>query len=108
MPNEKIRERNIEHVLSTAARCFSERGIEGTTLNELAWESGVSLRSVNRYFKNKTDLVICAYKWLGGRIFETSQMPTIEDVDFSEKSGAELFCEYLSLLRYAWRGEGGW
>lgn len=57
MPNEQLREQNIEKVIEAATACFKKYGIEGTKISEIADAAGVSVRSVQRYFGNKDKLV---------------------------------------------------
>lgn len=57
MPNEELREKNRKEVLSQAIACFIEKGIEASTLNMIASRSGVTTRSILRYFHSKENLV---------------------------------------------------
>ncbi|MFJ5921683.1 TetR/AcrR family transcriptional regulator [Kitasatospora sp. NPDC092948] len=46
-----------QEIALTAARLFSERGADGTTAEDIARTSGVSLRTFYRYFRTKEDAV---------------------------------------------------
>ena len=98
MANEEVRERNVEHVMMTAFECFKEYGIEKTTINMVAIKSDISLRSINRYFSNKADLVISAFEWFG-RYVEGKYKFDIEKLKTSTKSGAELLTDFFSYIR---------
>ena len=52
------RETNKERVIAQALACFVEQGIEAAKISEIAQRSGVTERSVYRYFASKADLVL--------------------------------------------------
>ena len=60
MSLEALREQNIQLVTEKALECFLEQGIEKTKVSEIARRAGLTERSVFRYFKTKTDLVLAA------------------------------------------------
>ena len=45
-----------EKIMEVAEKLFSRRGFEGTSVREIAKESGANIASVNYYFKNKHGL----------------------------------------------------
>ena len=63
MANEEIRLANMEKVLQVAVALFIEHGIENTTREMLARSSGLSRRSIERYFPAKSDYVVQAAIW---------------------------------------------
>jgi AcrR family transcriptional regulator len=50
-----------EKIIFSALTLFSERGIKKTSLEEVAYQAGVSRVTVYRYFANKRDLVLEAF-----------------------------------------------
>lgn len=60
MSQEELRQQNIQNVIEKALDCFLERGIEKTSVSEIARQAGLTERSVFRYFSKKTDLVLAA------------------------------------------------
>ena len=60
MSLEELRERNKEYVLHKALECFIEKGIEHTTVLEIAKRACLTERSIFRYFPTKGDIVIAA------------------------------------------------
>ena len=60
MPHEEQREKNIRLVTEKALDCFLENGIEKTKIADIARLSGLTERSVFRYFETKADLVLSA------------------------------------------------
>ena len=51
------------HILETAFRLFSERGIEPVTMPEVAKTCGISRATLYRYFASKLDLVVAIGTW---------------------------------------------
>ena len=60
MPHEELREKNIRLVIENALDSFLENGIEKTKVADVARRSGLTERSVFRYFETKADLVLAA------------------------------------------------
>lgn len=60
MSLEELRERNKELVVEKALECFIEKGIEHTTVMEIAKRANLTERSIFRYFPCKSDIVISA------------------------------------------------
>ncbi|MEA5152509.1 MAG: TetR/AcrR family transcriptional regulator [Oscillospiraceae bacterium] len=60
MYQDKLREANTRLVVEKALECFLEQGIEKTRVSEVAQRAGLTERSVFRYFKTKSDLVLAA------------------------------------------------
>lgn len=57
MPNEMIRQQNKQTVLSKAMKLFVKNGVENTSFEMIAREAGLSLRSVQNYYRTKNDLI---------------------------------------------------
>lgn len=57
MPNEIIRQQNMQTVLRQAMKLFVANGVENTSVEMIARESGLTLRSVQNYFHTKNDLI---------------------------------------------------
>lgn len=55
---QSCKEANRSRVISHALRCFVEKGIEASTITDIAERSGLTERSVYRYFDTKADLVL--------------------------------------------------
>ncbi|MBQ6123752.1 MAG: TetR/AcrR family transcriptional regulator [Clostridia bacterium] len=51
------------HILESAFRLFSEKGIESVTMPEVAKASGVGRATLYRYFASKLDLVVAIGTW---------------------------------------------
>jgi len=51
------------HILETAFRLFSEKGIESVTMPEVAAASGIGRATLYRYFSTKLELVVAIGTW---------------------------------------------
>lgn len=73
MANEEIRLANIETALRSACALFIENGIYNTTREMLSRASGISRRSLERYFPSMTDCVVQTAEWFGREVYENLQ-----------------------------------
>jgi AcrR family transcriptional regulator len=64
LANEELKIRNLDHTLETTYKLFLEYGIDKTTKEMISRASGLSRKSIDRYFLNKTDCVIHVAEWL--------------------------------------------
>lgn len=60
MSTDGVREQNKRRVTEQALALFEQRGIFNTKISEIAAASGLTERSVYRYFESKADLVLDA------------------------------------------------
>lgn len=62
---EQNKEERRQKMIEAAAAVYSEKGIDDTTIQEVADHAGVGVASVYRYFPGKTDLAVAAalYMW---------------------------------------------
>lgn len=81
MANEEIRLANIEKVLRVAINLFTEYGIENTTREMLARASGLSRRSIERYFPTKSDYVVQASVWFAKTLAQKYESVKMLNVD---------------------------
>lgn len=57
-------------VLSSAVSCFEENGIRGTTIDQIADLSGVSRRTIYRYFSSKEGILRAAFEMISCNLAE--------------------------------------
>lgn len=100
MSLEEIRENNIRLVTNNALNCFIKKGINKTTLSEIAAVSGLTERSIYRYYSSKEDLIIAStfcywervkahiYKELEQNAFDT--LTGIEQISIILKSYSDM------------------
>lgn len=101
MSLEEVRERNVRLVTEKALECFILNGIENTKIKEVARSSGLTERSVYRYYDTKTDLVqATAYLFWNRTLAEISRRVTAGNI--SSLSGLEqirfLLYNYANLI----------
>ena len=72
MPHEEQREKNIRLVTEVALDCFLANGIEKTKVADIALRSGLTERSVFRYFETKADLVLACLLYTSCREWAAS------------------------------------
>jgi AcrR family transcriptional regulator len=68
--NEEVRIKNIELALETAAGLYLENGVENVTREMISKASGLSRKSLERYFPDKTACVVTTARWMGKRLNE--------------------------------------
>ena len=83
MPHEELREKNIRLVIENALDSFLENGIEKTKVADVARRSGLTERSVFRYFETKADLVLAASLLYWNRILALIDRMSHENSDGS-------------------------
>lgn len=81
MPHEELREKNIRLVIENALDSFLENGIEKTKVADVARRSGLTERSVFRYFETKADLVLAASLLYWNRILALIDRMSHENSD---------------------------
>lgn len=88
MSLEEIREQNKQLVVEKALELYLKKGIEKTTISEIAAAAGLTERSVYRYFESRTDVVIAASYRFWDRV--TQEVNSyIEKRSISRLSGLE-------------------
>lgn len=62
MSKEQIRDENKLRVIKAAQELFISDGVANTSINRIASEVGLSPMSIYRYFGNKVNLVLAAWR----------------------------------------------
>lgn len=96
MANENLKAQNLEIVFSTAYDLFLENGIEKVTKEMVSRHSGLSRRSIDRYFVDKKDCVIRTAEWFLLRV-RSAIGERYDDTMFTDGkyTGAELLRMYM-------------
>jgi AcrR family transcriptional regulator len=69
VPNEEVKIQNVDRTLQVASELFLEHGIEGTTKEMIVRASGLSRKSIDRYFSDKPACVLQVAHWVGCNIW---------------------------------------
>ncbi|HEY9066638.1 MAG TPA: TetR family transcriptional regulator [Burkholderiaceae bacterium] len=83
------------HILDTAERVFEERGVSGTSLNEIAKAAGLTRGAIYWHFENKADLF--------NAMMERATLP-LEQIDVasfkeSDATPAQICAGFVDILR---------
>src|SRR6266487_4179997 len=73
-----------ESLVRAAYRLIASKGIERTTLQDIADAAGVSKALAVYYFKTKENLLLAAIRWVLGRVAER-MTGVVDSVDAPEK-----------------------
>ena len=88
MSLEELRENNKAAVVERALALFREKGIEQTTVRDIAAAAGLTERSVYRYFDGRADIVLAASFLFWQMVIDrTARMADNED--FRKATGLE-------------------
>lgn len=81
-------------ISTTALALFDEKGFDNVTADEIASASGISRRSLFRYFATKDDIVVSGHAAYGARIVDrVKARPKDEDVWVSLRRGYDVLVE---------------
>jgi AcrR family transcriptional regulator len=97
MANEEIKRKNVDLALQTAAELFIDHGIENTTREMIARTSGLSRKSIERYFPSKASYTVQAAEWLGRQLRQ--EVRPFSESMLSAHTAAELLAFYLDDLK---------
>jgi AcrR family transcriptional regulator len=98
--HEELKERGLDRAIKAAYTLYLEHGIEGVTKEMIAKESSLAIRTVHRYFKDKTDSVLQVAEWLLLRIRQdtTEHFPESMFTD-NTHTGAQLMELYMMHIK---------
>ncbi len=95
---DEMKHEREEHILQCALSTFMTKGLEQTTMKDVALASEVGVATVFRYFPNKKKLVIEAAAVLWKREFD--QLPAYLPSNYETLSGIEQFKSLLEIYLY--------
>jgi AcrR family transcriptional regulator len=100
MANEELKAHNIEHVLETTYKLYLEYGIDRVTKEMISKSSGLSIKSIHRYFPTKSDCILKVSEWLLGNIRESVIQHFPESVfTDGEYTGVQLLKMYMIYMK---------
>ncbi|UTW45135.1 TetR/AcrR family transcriptional regulator [bacterium SCSIO 12696] len=92
MPRPSVKTERTEEILQAFERCVAQYGVEGSTLERLAVESGLKRSLIRHYVGNRDDLIKALLK----RFLAESSRQTKELLDYLPEEGtAATLVEYL-------------
>lgn len=100
---EEDMQQRREKIIRNAFLLFSERGIEGVKLSEIAKKSHVSENTIYRYFGNKESLVQEAFIELWEHIMTSVEKNVENTTNYSELSGFEQICVWIEGFKQLYR-----
>lgn len=95
-----------QHIMETAYRLFSEKGIIPVSITEVAEASGVGRATVFRYFSTKAELVIATGAWLWQDYIEAHNA-LLSPEELTKMTGAERLRFYLESFLDLYRNHPG-
>jgi AcrR family transcriptional regulator len=100
MANEQLKLQNLDLALETAYNLYLQYGIDKVTKEMIAKECGLSRKSIDRYFPNKTDCVIRVTEWVLQVIrLKTSSIFTEKMFTDGKHTGIQLMKLYMSTIK---------
>lgn len=94
-----------QHILETAFRLFTEKGIELVTMPEIAEASGIGRATIFRYFPAKLELVVSVGTWKWEEYIKRYDA-TISREKLERLSGAEFLKFYLDAFLDLYHNHG--
>jgi AcrR family transcriptional regulator len=88
-----------ERILHAVAELLERDGAAELTVPQVAERSGVSLRTVYRYFPTREALLAAAGRWIGGELLKQGYPTSLDDVADSFERACGEFDERPGLVR---------
>ena len=88
-----------ERILRGVAELLERDGSAELTMPQVAEVSGISLRTVYRYFPTREALLDAAGRWIGGELLKQGYPKTLDDVADSFERACGEFDEHPGLVR---------
>jgi AcrR family transcriptional regulator len=106
MANEALKLQNLDKAMNSAYHLFLENGISKTTKEMIARKSGLSRKSIDRYFSDKVDCVIHVAKWFLSHLREETSVAFPSSLfDEGGHTGAELLQMYMEYIKDVFTAE---
>lgn len=93
MPRPDVRDQRIPQILNAAALVFGQHGIDGSSMNQLAAETGLSKATIYHYFPSKTEIVTS----LVSLLFEMD-MGSVDELLASQEAALKRMSVYVKKL----------
>ena len=88
-----------ERILAAVAELLEEGGADDLTVPDVAARSGISLRTVYRYYPTRRQLLDAAGRWIGGELLRQDYPHSLDDVADTFQQGCREFDRHPGLVR---------
>lgn len=92
MGRKSLKEVRINEILDAFEHCLSKKGLQGTTLDNIAEEAGLARRMIRHYIGNRADLIDAAVERIIGK-FTLSIFKAVNQIEPSKRLNGAL--DYL-------------
>ena len=103
MTTSTLREQNAaatrERILSAVADLIEGGDVDELTVPEVAEASGISLRTIYRYYPTRDELLEAAGRWIGNELMRHPYPKTLDEVAETYRLGVGEFAERPGLVR---------
>ena len=103
MATRTLREQNAEatrtRILTAVADLIERGNVQDITVPDVAKASGISLRTVYRYYPTRDELLEAAGRWIGSELLRHPYPATLDEVAENYRVGVREFAEHPGLVR---------
>jgi AcrR family transcriptional regulator len=103
MPTQTLREQNAEatraRILAAVAGLIERGDVDELTVPDVAEASGVSLRTIYRYYPSRDALLEATGRWIGNELMRHPYPRTLDEVAEAYRVGVDEFAERPGLVR---------
>ena len=103
MTTQTLREQHAEaartRILAAVADLLEGGNVEDLTVPDVAKASGISLRTIYRYYPTREELLEAAGRWIGDEVLKHPYPQTLDEVADLYQAGATDFDERPGLVR---------
>jgi AcrR family transcriptional regulator len=103
MPTQSLREQNAEatraRILAAVAGLIERGDVDELTVPDVAEASGVSLRTIYRYYPSRDELLEATGRWIGNELMRHPYPRTLDEVAEAYRVGVTEFAARPGLVR---------
>jgi AcrR family transcriptional regulator len=103
MATQSLREQNAaatrDRILSAVADLIERGDVDELTVPDVAEASGISLRTVYRYYPSREELLEAAGRWIGNELMHHPYPQTLDEVAEAYRVGVAEFARRPGLVR---------
>lgn len=88
-----------QRILGAVAKLLDEAEVEDLTMPHVAKASGISLRTVYRYYPTREQLLEAAGRWIGADLLGQGYPQSLDDIADTFEDGCRQFARHPGLVR---------